>query len=113
MKIPLTNIDKMQCVTIGTGTTAVVGVGASCVSALRKDSSEGKQNFELYRTDEGYPLPTVVTITKIHSKTTVSVRDIFGKEYEAETEMLEPVLYETLSFEFYAEMQKTAKSVSL
>jgi len=103
----------MECVEIGTGTTAVVGVGASGVSALRKDSEEGKHNYELYRTDEGYSIPTVVTITKIHSKTTVSVRDIFGKEYEAETKMLEPVMFDKLGFEFYAKMQEKAKSVSL
>lgn len=113
MKNLLNNINKMTSVTIGSGRTANVYVDDECVSTLRYDSEEGKQVFKVYKTPEGYPLPTVVIITKIHDKECVSVRDIFGKEYKVETKMLEPVLYEEVGFEFYAKMQETAKSVSL
>ena len=82
------------------GTTSVkIGVGASCVSQLKKT------NLEDYITPERYnKIPTVVTIVEIISKTKVKVNDIFDK--------LEPVLYDLNGFEFYANMQETAKNLN-
>ena len=85
---------------------SVVGVGASCVSQLKKI------NLEDYTTPKGNKIPTVVTIVEIISKTKVKVKDIFDKTYEKNITELEPVLYDQLGFEFYATMQKTAKSLN-
>ena len=97
-----------SCVTIGEGTVrpSVVGVGASCVSQLKK------KNLEDYLDAEGFKIPTVVTIVEIISKTKVKVKDIFDKIYENNIKELEPVLYDQLGFEFYAKMQKTVESLN-
>ena len=100
-------IDKIPTsVTIGIGSVqpSVVGIGASCVTQLKK------ANLEDYIDNEGFKIPTVVTIVEILSKTIVKVKDIFGKIYDKNVNELEPVLYERNGFEFYAEMQKNAES---
>ena len=91
---------------LGSVRSSVVGVGASCVSQLKKT------NLEDYVNADGYKIPTVVTIVEIISKTKVKVKDIFNKTYEININKLEPVLYDLNGFEFYANMQKTAKSLN-
>lgn len=96
------------CVNIGLGSVrpSMVGVGASCVSQLKKT------NLEDYVDADRYKIPTVVTIVEIISKEKVKVKDIFDKTYEININKLEPVLYDLNGFEFYANMQKTAKSLN-
>ena len=92
---------------IGPGSRpSVIGVGASCVSPLKKT------NLEDYVDANGYKIPTVVTIVEIISKKKVKVKDIFDKTYEININKLEPVLYDLNGFEFYAKMQNTAKSLN-
>ena len=95
-------------VKIGLGSVrpSVLGVGASCVSQLKKT------NLEDYIDANGYKIPTVVTIVEIISETKVKVKDIFNKTYEKNINKLEPVLYDINGFEFYATMQNTAKSLN-
>ena len=80
-------IEALTSVKIGLGSVrpSVVGIGASCVSQLKK------RNLEDYIDTGGYSIPTVVTIVEITSKTKVKVQDIFEKTHEKHIDELEPV----------------------
>lgn len=94
-------------VEIGLGSVkpSMVRVGDECVSQLKKE------NLEDYVNENGYKIPTVVTIVKIISKTKVEIKDIFDKTYEINTNKLEPVLHDLNGRGFYTNMQNTARSL--